>query len=396
MARTPASSADPFDVGVFTQWVPARMRPSSQWSVKRRAAVAATVAWLPLAALSIAHGLLHQSFARESVLLDITVYARYLVAIPLLVVADALTLPQLAAIARHFVNAGIVPGHERARYDAVIESVRRLLGRRIAAPGLIALAYAAAGYRLVYAAEHGGLLAPRRESWFAVVVDGDRAITLAGWWVMLISQPLFLFLAGLWAWRLVAWTRFLWGMSRLDLQLVPAHPDGAAGLYFTAGSLRAFAFVAMAVSAAFAGVIAEEVLEFGRPADAFSYVVLGAVGVVMVIFVAPLFVFAGVLRRVRLQGPLMYGGLAVTVGRVFEARWMRPDAPIGESLSQTDFSAMIDLYSIAANAQRIKPVPLGLGPLATLAFGTLLPYLLVAIVALPIDRILRVVQALLL
>ena len=390
------STADPFDVGVFTRWMPASASARPRWSIRRRALTAAAVAWFPLVLLTAAQGTLLPPRRHESILLDITVYARYLVAVPLFVAAEAVTLPPLGVIARHFLNGGIVAARHRDAYEAVTASVRRLLAHRLVAPALVVVAFAGSAYRMGYAPEHGGLLVPRRESWFAVVVDGERAITLAGWWLVLVSQPLFLFLAGLWLWRLTGWIRFLWGVSRLELRLVAAHPDRAGGLTFVSGSLRAFAFVAIGFSAAFAGVIAEEVIEFGRTTEAFYYIVLGATTAVVLTFVAPLFIFFGVLRRLRLRGPVAYSGLAATVGRLFEARWLHPSAPVEEALSRTDFSAMTDLYSITANTQRIRLVPIAFAPLAILTLGAFLPYLLVALVTLPIDRLLAVVKALLL
>ncbi len=54
--------------------------------------------------------------------------------------------------------------------------------------------------------------------------------SLAGWWHLLVSLPLLLILFFGWIWRLALWARFLFLMSRLNLRLIPAHPDNVGGL----------------------------------------------------------------------------------------------------------------------------------------------------------------------
>ena len=62
-----------------------------------------------------------------------------------------------------------------------------------------------------------------------------------------VRRPLPLLLLGLgWLWRLYLWGRFLWQLSRLDLRLVPAHPDQTAGLKFVGYAVRAFALLGFA------------------------------------------------------------------------------------------------------------------------------------------------------
>lgn len=52
-----------------------------------------------------------------------------------------------------------------------------------------------------------------------------------------------------WLWRILIWGLFLFRVSRLDLQLVPTHPDLVGGLQFVGESLRAFLPVSFTISA---------------------------------------------------------------------------------------------------------------------------------------------------
>jgi len=66
-------------------------------------------------------------------------------------------------------------------------------------------------------------------------------LSLAGWWYGYVSLPIFQFLLVRWYFRLFIWTRFLWQVSRIDLQLIPTHPDRVGGVGFLSGAIYAFA-----------------------------------------------------------------------------------------------------------------------------------------------------------
>ena len=63
---------------------------------------------------------------------------------------------------------------------------------------------------------------------------GNCTRWLAGWWAGLVAMPVLQFLFLRWFFRFFIWARFLWQVSRMDLDLEPTHPDGTAGLHFLA------------------------------------------------------------------------------------------------------------------------------------------------------------------
>src|SRR2546423_5655803 len=136
------------------------------------------------------------------------------------------------------------------------------------------------------------------------------ATSFAGWWHRFISVPLLLVLLLGWMWRLVLWTRFLFLVSRLRLQLIAAHPDRAGGLKFVGGSVEAFSAIAFCLSVIVAGAMANRVVHDGAPLLSFRYALLGFVASVVVAFVAPLTVFIGQLVYARRRGVLEYGAFA--------------------------------------------------------------------------------------
>src|SRR5262245_11191752 len=240
-----AGNFDPFDAGPFA-WAPRPLpiSPACDMRAGRRAVITALVAWAPLAVLAAIQGLALRADPHESLLLDFAAYGRYLVAAPALAYASGPVVPRLANVVRQFLASGLVRDADRGRYTALVASTRRLLVSRWADMAILILAY-------VVTATRAQVLYPRSVStWVMTLSDGTAGhLSLAGWWRMIVSQPLFVALLAVWLWRLSLWTRFMFLVSRMNLRLVAAHPDLLGGLRFTLIPLRGFAFIAFAIGA---------------------------------------------------------------------------------------------------------------------------------------------------
>jgi hypothetical protein len=219
----------------------------------------------------------------------------------------------------------------------------------------------------------------------------------AGWWRLLVSQPLFMLLELAWLWRTFVWARFLYKVSRLDLRLVPAHPDLAGGLRFVATSLRAFDPIAFVLGVAAAGSIAETTLVEGRPPDSFQSVVVGTALIVLILFVSPMLVFTRPLMRARIRGMFAYGELASLLGMRFEQRWLAPLPKLDDdALSVQDFSATTDLYQVAANVRSTRMVPFDIASLVPLLVATLAPFIALLFTVMPPKTLLKLAAKLVL
>jgi len=375
--------ADPFDAGPYirVQRYIGLIRADAP-RFGRRAALVAFVAWVPLILLSAAQGYGIGPTPQESMWLDIAAHARYLVALPLLVLAESLCLPGLAAIANHFGEANLVADASRPRYQALLDSTRRLLSSPVTDITIIALAYLATVLQPlpIYAGNH--------LTWVGSTVSPDK-LSLAGWWRLLVSQPLFTIVQIAWMWRIAVWGRFLYGVSHLELKLIPGHPDRAAGLGFLGGSLRVFLLPAFALAIPLAGAIAQEILRGGRNINDFRYEMGGALIVYVLLFPAPLFFLSPRLIRERTRGVFQYGALATAVGQRFERRWIEHigTAADDRAMGSPDFSATTDLYSIAANVNQMQFVPVTLTQIGRLIVAAGLPFLPVLATAMPLKDI---------
>jgi hypothetical protein len=282
------------------------------------------------------------------------------------------------------VSSGLVPNSERPGFDAAVTSTKRLRDSIFAEISVILIAYLLA-VTLTYSVPLNIL--PR---WFLASPGRLAVRSPAAWWHMLVSLPLLFMLSIGWIWRVMLWARFLWLTSRLNLRLLPSHPDRSGGLRAAGQSLRAFALPAFALSAIVAGGVANRVLHDGSSPFEFRHLILGLVVFVVILFASPLFVFIHQLLTHWHRGVLEYGTLADRVGTEFERDWLDSGKPFNEDPLQTGaFSALTDLYQVVERVYQMRPVPIDLMSMLALVCATLLPFVPVLFLAVPFDVVLE-------
>jgi hypothetical protein len=336
----------------------------------RLAVAAMAIGWLPPCLMAAMQSLATGDESLHSFLTDYGVLARSLIAAPLLILGQAVAGPLLGAIVRHFREAGLVSTADVSRYCDIVRSTRRLRDSTI-----IEVIIAVAGF--VLAAMFWTVPAPLLPAWHHA---GSGAPSAASWWHEFVSLPILSLLLLGWLWRLGLWTRFLWKVSRLDLLLIPSHPDGAAGLRFIGLSLEALVLPAFALSSVIAGPLANRVVHGGAQIATFRAPVLAFTALLLVLLAGPLLLFTDKLLAAMQQGILAYGAMARDLGLRLEQRWL--GKPVrDDALDANDFSAATDLYSIVSNVHAMNILPLGLRNLAAIVIATLLPFLPVVLLA---------------
>jgi hypothetical protein len=232
--------------------------------------------------------------------------------------------------------------------------------------------------------------------WHRLPSSDGLELSAAGYWHTLVSLPLLLVLVLSWGWRVLLWGRFLFHVARMNLQLVPAHPDRAAGLMFLSDTLRTCAVLGFAVGAVVAGGVANDIIIQGHSLLDEKFRIAAAPLFTLVIFTWPLLMFLPVLNRQRRRGLVQYGALAYAMGRKFERKWLeRPEAQ-DAMLQAEDFSAATDLYAIVERVYQIRPIPIDPQALAVLLGATLVPFVPVVLATVPVEILLKEVSGLLL
>jgi hypothetical protein len=187
-------------------------------------------------------------------------------------------------------------------------------------------------------------------------------------------MPVLQFLMFRWGFRLFIWARFLWQVSRIDLNLEPTHPDGTAGLHFLARTGRAYRYVLLAMGTVLAGMIANRIFHTGARFLEFKVEIVGTVALLVFLILGPLLVFTPKLRAVRYQGLEEYGSLGQRYAREFNVKWIRGGRPADEPLlGSPDIQSLADLRNGFLVVEGIQLVPFGMKNVALLAVTTLLP-----------------------
>src|SRR5262249_25969833 len=154
--------------------------------ISRRAVALSFIAWVPLLVLTTIQGLALGNRVRIPFLYDFAVYTRFLVAMPLLVFAEAMIGPRLVQAAAHFFTNGIVKNEDYAAWDDAARDAIKLRDSPLGEGVVLVLAYLGAIGFIWY-------FESQVSTWRALVTNSGRGFTLAGWWYGLVSIPIFQF-----------------------------------------------------------------------------------------------------------------------------------------------------------------------------------------------------------
>ena len=352
---------------------------------RRRIVVISLLAWLPLAVLAALGGRLFGSDVAVPFLLDVDVHVKFLVAMPLLIAAELVVHQRMRSVALAFRERHLVSGATAARLDAAVASAYRLRNSLTAEVLLIAIVYIV-GVTIVWRQ----YVALDAATWYATPAAGGSNLTLAGVWYGYVSLPIFQFLLCRWYFRIFIWARLLWQVSRIELQLVPTHPDRVGGLGFLATTSYAFVPLLMAHGALLAGNLANQIFHAGASLTQFRLEILLLVILMVILVVGPLLVFAPQLAAARRTGLREYGTLAQRYVRDFDAKWVRGDGSAGEPILGTgDIQSLADLGNSFSIIQEMRMVPVTKQAMLQLGAATLAPIAPLLLTLMPLEELLK-------
>ncbi len=335
----------------------------------RRILVLALLAWAPLLLLSVVEGHAWGGTVKLPFLLDVEIHARLLLALPLLIVAELMVYQRMRRLVPQFLERGLIPDSQRGTFDAAIASAMRLRNSITAEVLLIVFVYLV-GVALVWRTR----VALDVTSWYGVTVNGKLQPSMAGWWLGWVSLPLFQFLLLRWYFRLFIWARLLWQVSRIELRLMPTHPDRCGGVGFLAAVSHAFAPLLTAQGILLAGLMADRIFYAGAKFPEFKVEVIGLVAVMVFAILGPLLVFTPKLAAAKRAGQREYGTLAQRYVREFDTKWLRGGAPTGEPLiGSADVQSLADLANSFEVVKGMRVVPFTTQTVLQLAVTTLIP-----------------------
>jgi hypothetical protein len=359
--------------------------------VMRRALGAVLVTWLPLLLLSAAQGLAFGKHIPIPFIQDFAVNVRFLIALPLLVVSEVAIDRRVRITVKHFLKSGLVTETELPSFEAVIEKVTRLRDRVL--PEVVILVVACLPSLSVHGSE---ILMSSVSSWHLVKTPSGETLSYAGWWFGLISAPIYRFLLLRWVWRMFLWASFLWRISKLNLVLIPTHPDMAAGIGFLSDAQLKFGLIAFACGAVVAGQMGNAIAYEGATVGGIKFTIITYCVIATLVLTAPLLLLAPRLLAVKKRGLLEYGALATGYTQAFDGKWVHGRPPESETLlGSADIQSLADLGNSFAIVRGMRTAPIDKGTLIGLAIAAALPMAPVLILGTPADQLIRTVLKLL-
>lgn len=341
--------------------------------------------WLPLFVLSALGGRLLGDPSTVPFLLDVEVHIRFLVAVPLLVGAELLVHQRMRMVLQQFLTRNLIGDDTRPRFDAAVASAMRLRNSVLAEVLLIAFVYGV-GVLVVWRQ----YMALNTTTWFTAADGPGGRLSLAGVWYGYVSMPVFQFLLFRWYFRVSIWARLLWQVSRIELRLMPTHPDRVGGLAFISGTAYAFVPLAVAHGAVVAGFIANRIFHLGATLPQFKVEIGVLVAFVECLVFGPLLVFVVQLSRAKRTGLREYGALAARYVREFDDKWVRGKATADdELLGSGDIQSLADLGNSFEVVRSMRLAPITRDPIIQVGLAALLPLAPLLLTMMPLEELLR-------
>ena len=350
--------------------------------VRQRIIISSLLVWLPLLVLSTLEGRVLGGSTTVPFMLDLEVHVRFLVTMPLLIAAELVVHQRMQSVVKIFLERHLIPESARARFDAAIDSAFRLRNSVVAELLLIAIVYVVG--ILILWRQHFSLDAA---TWYAT---GRAKLSLAGMWYGYVSLPIFQFLLCRWYLRVVIWSRFLWQVSRIELSLIPTHPDRVGGLGFLSNTVYAFTLLAVAHGTLLSGMLANRIFFLGAALTEYKIEIGVMVIFVLCLVIAPLLVFGPQLARTKRMGLREYGTLAEQYVRQFDVKWLRGGAPQNESIvGSADIQSLADLSNSYEVVRTMRLVPVTKETLFRIVLATLAPIVPLALTMMPLEELLK-------
>lgn len=353
--------------------------PRDGLGVARRALVLALVTWAPIAVWALVRSRALPGSVDEPLLSHFGIHVRCLVAIPLLVIAEGVSHGVTTRLVPQFLNAGLVAGAERERLREVLRSVARLRDQTL--PWVVI-----GGILLAALAVAPGPAANHELAWAA---EREGPFGFGAFWFDWVMRPVFTVLMLAWLWRLILACVLCARLSRLELSLVPTHPDGAGGLGFLESLPFAFSPVVFALSTVLASRWAHDVVYHDVHVAALRMPMIAFLVVALVLFLAPLLPWQRPLAAAKRRAELEYGVLVAEHGRLVRRRWIEHE-PVGDAplLSAPEIGPVADTLALYEAARKMRTLPIGRRSLIAILLPAAIPLLVVLAIEIPVKDLL--------
>ena len=346
--------------------------------VIQRAFAAMLLCWSPLLVLTAVQGVVFGSRVQIPFLYDYAVHLRFLIALPILILAESSIDLRWRILAGQFLRTKLVRDEEIGLFEAIIGRITQLRDSVIPEIVVLAIAYVPP------------LFLGRTE----LLMNGitNWHIGLAGLWFRFVSAPMFRFLLLRWIWRMFLWTLFVARVSRMRLYLVATHTDLAAGLGFLSSGQKAYGPIVFAGGTVIAGSVMNAIRYEGETLSSLRITMIAYGVIAVLLLIVPLLVVTPSLIKVKRAALRDFGGLVTEHNQMFDTKWIGEKRTKDEAiLGNPDASSLVDLGGSFDVIKRMGIVPIDKPTLITLAAAAALPMVPVVLLVTPAYEIVHTV-----
>ncbi len=356
--------------GPVYQWmVKHRLHGGENGYVGRRSLLLIFVTWVPPFLLSLAQGLALPGTVKLPFLYDFATHVNFLVALPLLIIAEMVVEPAISKGLSEFLERGLIRDNDREAYDSILAWASRKCSSGWSEIVIAVLAM----LPLIFVR---GAHWTERLTGMWVLAPSGKSLSLAGFWTFFVSAFFVRAILFRWVWRLIIWTRLLSRLARLDLNTVATHPDRAGGLGFVGEVEVSFGVLSFAIGTMTSADVASNILFEHSTLASEKLVVIAFIVGATVVFLLPLLTLAGTLHRTRRKGLIEYGAFASRYDQQFDRKWVQRRNPEGEPLLGTpDIPSLANLGISFQTVHEMRFLPIDRRSIMILTISAALPML---------------------
>jgi hypothetical protein len=356
----------------------------------QRAAVFVALAWAVPLLLSFYEGKAWGPFADRPYLLHLTAWARFFVCVGIFVLMEPFVGQRLAAVLRRLLRSNLLaPGSEPAAAAAIKQALIR--SRKFSAEltcFLVAAVLSSLSALVV--------LDANPKSWVLHHGIDRTSLSLAAWWSLIVSAPIFYFLLARWAWRLIVWGTLLRDLAALNLRLVVTHPDGYGGIGFVGEYPNAYTPFIFAISCNTGATVAELLIRGTMGGASYVYVMIGWLIIVHATISLPLFTFSNSLSELKRKTLERCGVQATRYQRAVERRVLGANIVATSDAETTQVGEIPDPGALFAAAKKMSTFLFNRATLLPVSAAALAPLVAAGATQIPIETLLKALKRLLL
>jgi len=315
-------------------------------------------------------------------LYDVIQHVRFLVVLPIAILAESYISPRFTSVLNRFLRARIVSDEDVQRFMQAISRATAIKNSVLAEVLIVALAYLYMLFRLERS------LPAELTTWNNPGSAMAASSAPVEFWYLWVSMPLFTFFWIRWIWRQGVWASLLFKISRLDLRVTSTHGDHAGGLAFVAVGQRRFALLVFAIGSVISASIGEEVLFAGASVSAFESEVVALFLICIAIVMGPLMPFTAPLIRAKLRDFGTYWTLSSEYAQDFDDKWIAAKGRRrGLILGSADVQSLSDMKNSYEGISDMRTILPDRRSISVLLIAYLLPLVPLIATVMPLRQI---------